>query len=86
MSPLLNGVGDLERMNTEKAKVLKVFFTLAFIGKTYLQQPQVPEASMKVQSKEDRPLVEEGQVREPLRKLDIYKSMVPDGMHSQLLR
>lgn len=32
------------------------------------------------------PLVEEGQVREPLHKVDIYKSVVPDRMHSQLLR
>ncbi|PKU44177.1 rna-directed dna polymerase from mobile element jockey- hypothetical protein [Limosa lapponica baueri] len=40
----------------------------------------------KVWTKEDFPLVEEGQVREHLSKLDIRKSMVPDGMHPRALR
>ncbi|KAK4807097.1 hypothetical protein QYF61_018438 [Mycteria americana] len=40
----------------------------------------------KVWSKEDVPLVEEDQVREYLSKLDIHKSMGPDGMHPQVLR
>ena len=40
----------------------------------------------KVWSKEDTPLVEEDQVREHLNKLDICKSMEPDGLHSQILR
>ncbi|KFR07994.1 hypothetical protein Y956_07102, partial [Nipponia nippon] len=32
------------------------------------------------------PLLEEPQVREYLGKLDIHKSMAPDGMHSQMLQ
>jgi len=38
MGPLLKEVGDLEIMNTEKAEVLKAFFTLVCISKTCLQQ------------------------------------------------
>ncbi|KAK4829233.1 hypothetical protein QYF61_002498 [Mycteria americana] len=37
-------------------------------------------------SKKDVPLVEEDQVSEFLSKLDIHKSMGPDGMHPQVLR
>ena len=31
-------------------------------------------------------MLEEGQIREPVLKLDKYRSMLPDGMKSQLLR
>lgn len=86
MGLLLNGAGDLNRMNMDKTKLLKTFFVLVFIGKTCLQQSGIPESSGEVQSKEDIFLVEEGQVKEPLQKLDIYKSVVPDRMYSQLLR
>ncbi|PKU37480.1 rna-directed dna polymerase from mobile element jockey-like [Limosa lapponica baueri] len=36
--------------------------------------------------KEDLPLVEEDQVRDQLRRLDIRKSMGPDGIHPRVLR
>ncbi|KFV74797.1 RNA-directed DNA polymerase from mobile element jockey, partial [Struthio camelus australis] len=36
--------------------------------------------------KEDSPLVEEDRVRDLLSKLDIHKSMGPDGMHPRVLR
>ena len=51
-----------------------------------LQESQVPEIRGKGLSKEDVALVEEDQVREYLSKLDIPKSMGPDGMPPQVLR
>lgn len=78
--PLLNRAGNLQRTNTENIEVPKAF-TWAFIHKICLQQSQAPETSGKVQSKEYIPLVEEGQVRESLHKLDIDKSMAPGEMH-----
>lgn len=86
MGLLLNGAGNLKRMNMEKAEVLKPFFILVFIGKTCPHQSDVPESGGKVQSKEDVLLVEEGQVQEHLQKLDMHKSMVADRMYSLLLR
>ncbi|PKU39612.1 rna-directed dna polymerase from mobile element hypothetical protein [Limosa lapponica baueri] len=65
----------------EKAEVLNAFFS----SKTSLQQ-DASEAAGKVWSKEDTPLVEEDQVRDCLSKLDVYKSMGPDGIHSHMLR
>ncbi|GAB0202828.1 mitochondrial enolase superfamily member 1 [Grus japonensis] len=50
------------------------------------RESQILEVGEKVQRKEDLPLVEEDQVREHLGKLDIHKSMGPDGMHPQVLR
>lgn len=40
MGQLLNGRGDLERKEMEKAKVLNIFFILVFTGKNRLQQSQ----------------------------------------------
>lgn len=40
MGQLLNGIGDLERKEMEKAKVLNIFFILVFTGKNRLQQSQ----------------------------------------------
>lgn len=40
----------------------------------------IPETTGKVQSKEDAPLVEEEEVREYLRSLDMHRSMDQDGM------
>ncbi|PKU39220.1 rna-directed dna polymerase from mobile element hypothetical protein [Limosa lapponica baueri] len=51
-----------------------------------LQELQTLEETEKVWTKEDFPLVEEDQVREQLSKLDIHKSVGPDGMHPQVLR
>lgn len=51
--PLLNGIRGLSRpKDMEKAEVLKVFFILVFTSKTGLQESQVPETSVKVQSRQ----------------------------------
>ncbi|GAB0176007.1 mitochondrial enolase superfamily member 1 [Grus japonensis] len=50
------------------------------------QESQTLEVREKVWRKEHLPLVEEDRVREHLGKLDIHKSMSPDGMHPRVLR
>ena len=81
MSPLLNGAVPLVTQDMEKAEVFSAAFASVFISKAGLQENQGPETRRKVWSKEDVPLVEEDQVGEYLSKLDIHKSMHPDGMH-----
>ncbi|KAK4832422.1 hypothetical protein QYF61_023101 [Mycteria americana] len=49
-------------------------------------ESQAPETHEKVWSKEDRPSAEEDQANKHLNKLDIHKSMRPDGMYPQVLR
>ncbi|KAK4811992.1 hypothetical protein QYF61_022988 [Mycteria americana] len=65
---LLNKAGDLVTQDMEKAEC-------------HLCASQVPETRGEGWSKEDVPLVEEDQVREYLSKLNIHKSVGPDGMH-----
>ncbi|GAB0203786.1 mitochondrial enolase superfamily member 1 [Grus japonensis] len=56
-----------------------------FTAKVGPQETQTLEVGEKVLRKEDLPLVEEDRVREHLGKLDIHKSMGPDGMHPRVL-
>ncbi|GAB0209846.1 mitochondrial enolase superfamily member 1 [Grus japonensis] len=50
------------------------------------KEVQTLEVGEKFLRKEDLPLVEEDRVREHLGKVDIHKSMSPDGMHPRVLR
>ncbi|GAB0207209.1 mitochondrial enolase superfamily member 1 [Grus japonensis] len=86
VGPLLNEVGALVMEDTEKAELLNAFFASVFTAKASPQETQTLEVGGKVWRKEDLPLVEEDRVREHLGKLDIHKSMGPDGMHSRVLR
>ncbi|GAB0204486.1 mitochondrial enolase superfamily member 1 [Grus japonensis] len=81
VDPLLNEVGALMMEDTEKAELLNVFFASVFTAKASPQETQTLEVGEEVWRKEDLPLVKEDQVREHLGKLDIHKSMGPDGMH-----
>ncbi|GAB0186019.1 mitochondrial enolase superfamily member 1 [Grus japonensis] len=83
---LLNEVGALVMEDTEKAELLNAAFVSVFIAKAGPQESQTLEAGEKVLRKEDLPLVEKGRVRERLGKLNIHKSMGPDGIHPQVLR
>lgn len=78
---LLHETEDLVTWNSEKVKVLNDFFATFFTSKTGFQETQVPEASLNICSKENVPLVEEDQMREHLSKLDIHKSIGPDGIN-----
>ena len=79
--PLLNEVGALVRENTEKVKLLNAFFASVFIANASCQESQTLQVGEKIWRKEDLPLVEEDRVRDHLGKLDVHKSMIPNGMH-----
>ncbi|PKU31816.1 rna-directed dna polymerase from mobile element jockey-like [Limosa lapponica baueri] len=79
---LLNEMGAMVTEDAEKAELLNAFFASVFTVQASPQEPQTLEETETVWTKEDFPLVEEDQVRERLSKLDICKSMGPDGMHS----
>ncbi|GAB0206875.1 mitochondrial enolase superfamily member 1 [Grus japonensis] len=83
---LLNEVGALVTEDTEKMELLNAFFASVFTAKVGPQETQTLEVGEKVWRKEDFPLVEEDRVREHLGKLNIHKSMGPDGMHPRVLR
>ncbi|GAB0186669.1 hypothetical protein GRJ2_001132200 [Grus japonensis] len=86
MGPLLNETGNLVTQDMEKAEVLNAAFASVFTSKTGLQEPQGPEMKGKGCNKEGLSLVEEDQVNEYLRKLDMHKSVSPDGMHPRVLK
>ena len=81
VDPLLDEMEDLAIQDMEKIEVLNVSFTSVFTSKTSLQESQAPETRGKGWSKQYVSLVEEDQAREYLSKLDLHKSMSPDGMH-----
>ncbi|PKU35565.1 rna-directed dna polymerase from mobile element jockey-like [Limosa lapponica baueri] len=69
-----------------KAELLNAAFASVFTAQATPHELWTLEESEKVWTKEDLPLVEEDQVREQLRRLDIHKSMGPDGIHPRVLR
>jgi len=75
VSPLLNEVGALVTGDTEKVKILNVFFASVLNAKTSLQEFQNLEVRERVWEKEDFPLVEDDKVRESLAKINANKSM-----------
>ncbi|PKU27592.1 rna-directed dna polymerase from mobile element jockey- hypothetical protein [Limosa lapponica baueri] len=73
-------------VRTEKAELPNAFFALVFTAKAVPHESQTLETRGKVWREEDFPSVEEDQIRDHLAKLDIHKSMGPDGMHPLMLR
>jgi len=86
VGPLLNEVGALVTENTEKAELWSTFFASVFTAKAGPQASQSLEVREEAWRKEDLSLVEGDCVRDHLSKLDIHKSMGPDGMHGRVLR
>lgn len=57
---------------------------MVFTGKMCVEESKASQNTGKFWSNEDFFLTEENQVREHLNKLDIDKSMRPDGMHAHV--
>ncbi|GAB0206434.1 mitochondrial enolase superfamily member 1 [Grus japonensis] len=86
VGPLLNEMGALVMEDTEKAELPNAAFASVFTAKVAPEETQTLEVGEKVLQKEDLPLVEEDWVREHLGKVDMHKSMGPDGMQPRGLR
>ncbi|PKU41413.1 rna-directed dna polymerase from mobile element jockey- hypothetical protein [Limosa lapponica baueri] len=65
---------------------LKRYFASVFTAKAAPHESQTLETRGKVWREEDFPSVGEDWVRDHLAKLDIHKSMGPDGMHPRVLK
>ncbi|PKU35648.1 rna-directed dna polymerase from mobile element jockey- hypothetical protein [Limosa lapponica baueri] len=79
-------MGAMVTEDAEKVELLNAFFASVFTAQAIPREPQTLEATEKVWTKEDFPLVGEYQVREQFSKLDIRKSMGPEGMNPRVLR
>ncbi|PKU49301.1 rna-directed dna polymerase from mobile element jockey-like [Limosa lapponica baueri] len=77
----MNEVGALVVEDTEKVELLNAFFASVFTAKAVPHESQTLETKGKVWREEDFPSVGEDWVRDHLAKLDIHKSLGPDGMH-----
>lgn len=86
VSLLLNMAGDLVTEDMKKTEVLNVFSASDFTDKICLQESPALATTAKVCSKEELSFVEKEQVREHLNRLNVHKSMGPDGTHPQVLR
>ncbi|RMC04262.1 hypothetical protein DUI87_19081 [Hirundo rustica rustica] len=82
----LNEQGTLATEDTEKGEVLNAFFASIFTNKTSPQGSLTQETRVKEWWEEDIPLVKEDWVREHLSKLDIQKSVGPEGIHPEVLK
>ncbi|KAJ7413023.1 rna-directed dna polymerase from mobile element jockey-like [Pitangus sulphuratus] len=75
-----NGGGIMVTKDTGKAELSNAFFALASTDKS-CEEPLTQETRLKDCWKEVFPLVKEDWAREHLNKLDIPKSMGPNGMY-----
>ena len=82
----MNEVCALVTEDKEKAELLNAFFVSVYNARDSPEESRTPEAPEEVGIKEEFALVGEGWVKDRLSKLDIQKSMDPDGMHLRVLR
>ncbi|GAB0178229.1 mitochondrial enolase superfamily member 1 [Grus japonensis] len=86
VGPLRKETGNLVTQDMEKAEVLKDFFASVFTSKCSNHTVQVAEGKGRDWENEELPTAGEDQVQDHLRNPKVHKSMVPDGMHLQILR
>ncbi|RMC22465.1 hypothetical protein DUI87_00779 [Hirundo rustica rustica] len=85
---LLDEGGNLISADEEKAEVLNAFLVSVFSGKTTCLQDNCSLLELVDRASEQNgpPIIQEEAVREPLKCLDIHKSMGPDGIHPRVMR
>lgn len=81
---LLNYAGDL--IAQAMVEVLISFFASVITSKTSLQKFHVPETNSIIWSKEEVPLVGDDHVKAYLSKVDTYRFIGLDRMHTQVLK
>lgn len=86
MKKVQNGTGALVPQSMETAEVPNAFITSVFTRNNGLSGSSGPETRTKGWNKEDVSSVEKDQITKYLRKLDLCKSMDPDGIHPQVRR
>ncbi|RMC22456.1 hypothetical protein DUI87_00770 [Hirundo rustica rustica] len=83
---LLEEGRNIEAADEEKAEVLNAFLVSVFNGKTTCLQDNCSLGLVDgVREQNGPPIIQEVAVREPLKCLDIPKSMGPDGIHPRVM-
>lgn len=77
----LNRAGNLMTNDMEKTKILNALFVSAFTSKISIRKSQAPKTRRKFWSKGVLSSVQKDQVKEHLNKLDVPKTMGPNGLH-----
>ncbi|XP_064902696.1 LOW QUALITY PROTEIN: uncharacterized protein LOC135577346 [Columba livia] len=86
VGPLMNELGALLTEDTEKAEFLNAFFVSVCSAGGWPEEPRTPEAPQEGRTMEEFAMVDGDWVREQRSKLDMHKSVGPDGMHPRVLR